>query len=132
MIFQREGCSIINSPSKKMIEQQLKKMKSAGPSSFASLKAIDGSYLQIAGGPQLFAVEYRDKNGCHYRGYQETSSIPFPDGTELSFSAGTLTLNQNEWFQAPQVAELLSSFVAKPEKPELCGWSELDESYKYS
>ena len=134
MRFQRENCSIIDSPSKKMIEQQLKNMKSAGSSSFACLEAVNGSYVQIVGGPQLFAVECKDKNGSHYRGYQEASSIPFPfpDGTQLVFSAGKLTLKQNEWFQAPQIAELLSGFVVKPEMPKLCGWSKLDQSCKYS
>lgn len=127
MRFEREGCKPIERPSHARLKKELARTKSA----FASLTAPDGSYLQFAGGPGLFALELRDKSGRHFRGCQATPVVRFEDGTTLSFSGGSLTLRRDEWFLIGQIAEIAEAFGLGAESP-LVAWRPLNESFDYS
>ncbi len=125
MIFTRENCKPIESPS----EAQIARAISLKKSSFAALTSTDGAYIQAAGGPSLFFIEWRDVTGSHHRGAQATTVVPFPDGTVLSFSAGSVELAKNEWFLASQVNEVLRAFLAGKPFPSWLRWSALSAGY---
>jgi hypothetical protein len=128
MIFTRENCKPINSPTQAQIERSLLLTKS----SYAALTASDGSYLQTAGGPGLFFVEWRDANSVHYRGAQSNPVTPFPNGTVMSFSGGNVELASNEWFLAAQVMEIFGSFLTERPFPSWLHWSPLSPGYTRS
>jgi hypothetical protein len=125
MIFTRENCKPIESPS----EAQIARAISLTKSSFSALTSTDGAYVQAAGGPGLFFIEWRDITGRHHRGAQATPVVPFPDGTVLSFSAGSVELASNEWFLATQVNEILGAFLAGKPFPSWLRWSALSAGY---
>ena len=128
MRLEREGCSPIDQPSEAQIRHSLRLAKS----SFACLTANDGSYLQVAGGPGLFALEFRDNVGRHFRGRQDQPVVKFPDGTTLSFSGGTLTLAQHEWFLLNQVIEAFIAFSAARAAPSYVEWQPLNEHFAFT
>jgi hypothetical protein len=128
MIFTRENCKPIESPT----EAQIARALSLTKSSFAALARADGAYVQVAGGPGLFLVERRDSSGQHYRAAQATPVVPFPDGTILSFSAGNVALARNEWFLAKQATEILVAFLAGASFPVWLQWSTLSASYAHA
>lgn len=127
MRFERQGRKAIDRPSQARVKKELALTKSA----HASLTAADGSYLQFAGGPGLFVVEFRDKSGRHFRGKQATPVVRFEDGTVLFFSGGSMTMKRNEWFLIDQVAEIAGAFSLGVELP-LVEWQPLNGSFGYA
>jgi hypothetical protein len=125
MRFEREGCKAVERPT----EAQIRRGLSLTKSSFASLTAQDGSYLQVAGGPGLFALEFRSASGQHFRGRQHQPVVRFEDGTTLMFSGGTLTLEQCEWFLIDQVAEVFRCFAKGENIPVFITWQPLNAQY---
>jgi hypothetical protein len=121
MIFHREACEPLESPSIDTVAFELSCVKS----SFADLTKPDGSYLQVAGGPGLFLLEYHDSSGQHHRGSQEVSQVPFPNGTILQFSGGNIAMNANEWFLRDQVVEVFSAFIEQRQWPSFIHWGSL-------
>lgn len=119
MELTREHCRPVSSPSEAQIVRALSLMKS----SYCALSAETGAYIQVAGGPGLFFVERHDVDGQHHRASQPSSMVPFPDGTTLSFSAGTIALASTEWLLANQVKELLIAFLAGEAFPSWVQWS---------
>ena len=128
MIFQRDACKPIKSPSAARLDRELSFIKS----SFAHLTSSDGSYLQIAGGPGLFLLEYRDSAGQHHRAMQDVVKVPFPNGTILQFSAGNVPMDSNEWFVRDQVVQILSAFVTRAPWPSFIQWRVLDASFTHN
>lgn len=125
MIFQREGCKPVASPSAAKLDLDLSRVKS----SFAHLSGPDGSYLQVAGGPGLFLLEYHDSSGQHHRAMQEVARVPFPNGTVLQFSAGSITMDANEWFVRDQVVQVFSAFTAQAPWPSFVHWRPLSAAF---
>ena len=125
MIFTRENCKPIESPT----EIQIVRSISLTKSSFAALTAADGAYVQAAGGPGLFFIEWRNMSGHHHRGAQTTPVVPFPDGTVISFSGGNIELARNEWFLAAQVNEVFGAFLTGKPFPSWLRWSALSAGY---
>ena len=127
MRFEREGCKAIARPSQARIKEELAQTKS----SFASLTAADGSYLQFAGGPGLFALEFRDEAARHFRGRQQAPVVRFEDGTILTFSGGSLAMQRHEWFLIDQVVEIAAAFCLGVELP-LVEWKPLNDQFTYA
>jgi len=128
MIFERENCKTITNPSAKVISRELKRLKSYGNSSFASLtyEETNSSYIQVAGGAYLCMLEKRDnKNGIHYRAWQEKPIVPYKDGTELSFSGSSIALNANEWFNIDQVIETFIKYLSNEQDPFYIHWRDI-------
>lgn len=123
MIFERAHCKPFTAT-----ERRVARELSLAKSSFASLTACDGSYLQAAGGPGLFLLEYRATTGAHHRGSQRAPVVPFPDGTVLSFSGGSISLAQNEWFLLKQVVEVFTCFLSHTPFPSWLVWHKLSPS----
>lgn len=124
MKFQREGCKPIASPSAAKLRLELSRARS----SFASMTAGDGSYVQVGGGPGLFVVERRDRDGGHFRARQEPPVTRFEDGVTISFSGSTLALANSEWFLLEQVVSIFSAF-ARGELVSTVHWQRLDEEF---
>lgn len=125
MIFQREGCKPVVSPSRPKLDLELSRVKS----SFAHISGADDAYLQVAGGPGLFLLEYHDQAGQHHRAVQEAARVPFPDGTILQFSAGRVSMNANEWFVREQVVGVFSAFIGKEPWPSFVQWTPLSATF---
>lgn len=123
-MFQREGCKPIASPSEAKLRHELSRAKS----SFASLTADDGAYVQAGGGPGLFVVERRDCDGKHFRARQEPPVTRFDDGVSISFSGSTLAMANSEWFLLDQVVSIFSAF-ARGEPMSSVHWQRLDEHF---
>ena len=95
-------------------------------SSFASLTADDGSYLQIAGGPGLFMLEFHDARRNQFRGFQDEPVAIHPDGTILMSSAGQMPMARAEWFLLRQITEALAAFLEGGDLPEYLRWRSVD------
>lgn len=126
MIFQRNGCKPRLNPSAKQLALELSRTKS----SFASLTAENGSFVQVAGGPGLFAIEYRDSSGNHFRGFQEKPVACHPDGTLLQTSAGSISMARADWFLIGQVSETFASFLHSVPWPSNLHWRALNEQFE--
>lgn len=92
MQLSRPGCKPILSPTEKQIRRALSLTKS----SYMSLTAQDGSFVQVGGGPGLFLLEYRNAEGKHFRATQESAVVPFPDGTILGFTGSEIAMAAEE------------------------------------
>lgn len=125
MIFEREKCKAVANPTAKRVTAELAKTRS----SFASLTAADGGYVQVAGGPGLFVLERRSPNGEHYRAFQDEPVVPFPDGTTIESSAGRILMDRQDWFLLKQAAEVFGTFLSAQAWPQYVRWKKLDASF---
>jgi hypothetical protein len=121
MIFVREHCKPISTPSATRLQRELAFVRS----SFASLTHKNGSYVQVAGGPGLFLLEQRDPTG-HRRAFQAHPVAPHPDGTTLECSAGSIPMNRTDWFLRDQVAEVFLAFSVGRTWPPYVQWRECE------
>ena len=129
MLFECENQSPIHDVSEKAVVDALKRLRSYGPSSFASLTRDDGSYVQVAGGKVTCMLEKRDMaSGKHYRAHQDSPSTPFPDGTILSFSGGDISIKNDEWFNIDQVVEVFTAFLRNQDMPKFVKWRDVTSS----
>jgi hypothetical protein len=130
MILERENTSAIRDPSVEQLTDALRALRSSGPSAFATLTADDGVYLQTAGGPGgLLLEKHTPALGRHFRAFQTPAVVPFPDETELVFSAGRIKLQSGEWFQLRQVVEVFESFLLGKDTPPFVQWRDVSEMF---
>ena len=128
MIFEYERQLPIIDVSEKILFRVLKRLKSYGPSSFASLADETGSYLQVAGGGVTCMLERKDMpSGKQYRGYQDKPCNTFPDGTLLVFSGGEIPLKNDEWFNIDQVTIVFGAFLKGASMPSFVKWRNITE-----
>ena|SRR5450830_4608 len=113
----------VDNPSESQVRTGILKLRSYGPSSFASLTDETGNYLQIAGGGITCMLERRDAlTGRQYRAFQETENKNYPDGTLLVFGGGEIALFANEWFMNTVAAEAFVAFLLKKPLPDSIRW----------
>jgi hypothetical protein len=106
------------------------KLRSYGPSSYASLTDAQGSYLQVAGGGVTCMLEWRDAvNRRHFRAHLDASSKVFPDGTILTFSGGEVKLRADEWLTAPMVEEAFLAFLRGQSLPPSIKWRDISAMF---
>ena len=128
MVFEREGSPPQENLSPQRLTQGLSKLKSYGKSSFASITRPDGSYLQVGGGGTTCLLEWRDaEKGRHLRGFVEDPTVPFEDGTELSFGGGRIALQRDEWLKIELVTEAFVAFSAGEALPPSIHWRDVSE-----
>jgi hypothetical protein len=95
MEFDIEGKEGIPAPTLAQIKRAIKSLRSYGPSSYASLTAADGSYLQVAGGGVTCMVEHFNAgNGTRSRVFHDKPNPVFPDGAILAFRGGNFRCAQ--------------------------------------
>jgi len=127
----RESVQPIDSPSDKRIAASLKLIRSYGKSSYASLTAPDGSWVQVAGGRVTCALERRSSDGRIYRASQDTPVVPPSfDGAELCFGGGSIHLRLHEWFNIGQVTEVFLAFANGRPMPYYVHWREVTEELR--
>lgn len=124
-----EGKQAIQDASDADIARALGALRSSGPHSFMTLSSGGGSYIQVAGGSQTCVIEVRDATtGRHYRAHQFQPHPVFPDGTKLTFGAGTVVLQGDEWFTVAQATSLLINFLGGELLPASApGWRDVTD-----
>jgi len=128
MVLEREGATALTNPSPARLASELKKPKSYGKSSFASLTRSDGSYVQVAGGGVGCMLEWRDTSTkTHSRAFVENPTVPFEDGTELTFGGGRVPLRRDEWLSIKLVIEAFTSFLQGSPFPVSIDWRDMSE-----
>lgn len=133
MILESEKNPPINNPTSKNIKNTIRKLRSYGPSSYASLTDDSGNYLQVAGGGITCMLEWRDAtHHHHYRAHLENPSKVFPDGTILSFSGGEIPLRADEWITASIVERAFESFLKKEIFPTELKWRDISHLFENS
>lgn len=126
MLFEVEKKARMHDPTKAQVSAAITKLRSYGPSSFASLTDEQGNYLQVAGGGLTCLLERRlAANAQHYRAYLATPSGIQPDGTVLAFSGGQVKLQADEWVSAPLVIEVFTAFLQGHELPQAIRWRDI-------
>lgn len=129
--LEREGARVVEDPSCARVKRELEKLRSYGPSAFASLTRSDGSYVQVAGGGVGCMLEWRDAlNQKHYRGHLGEPQVPFPDGAPLTFTGGSIPLRRDEWFRIDQVSEVFCAFLDGKSFPSFVQWREISELFE--
>jgi hypothetical protein len=130
MVIEREGGKVIEDPSSEVIERELRKLRTYGSSTFASITASDGSYLQVAGGGVTAMLEKSDCHQRHFRAWQDNPVVPPEfDGSALVFSAGNVHLGRHEWFRIDQVIEAFKAFNAGKDLPAFIKWRDISEMF---
>ncbi|QBE62070.1 hypothetical protein EWM63_02960 [Pseudoduganella lutea] len=113
-------------PTTAQVIAAITKLRSYGPSSFASLTDAHGNYLQVAGGGLTCLLERRTAAGAqHFRAYLEKPSGIHPDGTTLAFSGGQVKLRADEWISAPLVIDAFTAFLQGHELPQTIRWRDI-------
>ena len=122
MIFQRENCKPFAYTTQERVAFELKRTKQ----SFVILTAEDGAYIQAGGGPTLYVLEYKNMAGVHQRAYQVEPVVPFPDGTILSFSGSSISMDRHDWMLSNQVVEAFDAFATAQPWPSFVYWRRLN------
>lgn len=130
MRLEVEGRAPRENPTAAEVRAAVLKLRSCGPSSFASITDDRGSYLQVGGGGVGCVLERRDVvEGRHYRGYHDSPSKVFPDGTVLPFGGGTVAMKADEWFTARVVADGFVAFLEERPLPESIRWRDISSMF---
>ena len=113
------------------IRREISRLRSYGPSSFATLTDNYGNFVQVAGGGVTCMLERGDSiHGVKFRAYQDKRSAVFLDGTVLAFSGGEIPLRSNEWFSAGDADELFVSFLNGEDCPGHIKWRDITSIFK--
>jgi hypothetical protein len=131
MRLEAENKSPIQNATAADVRAALSKLRSYGPSSYASLTDVHGSYLQVAGGGVTCMLEWRDAvTGHHFRAHNDTPNKVFPDGTILSFSGGEVKLKSDEWLTIPTVEKAFLAFLASEPLSSLIKWRDISAIFE--
>ncbi|OXI29592.1 hypothetical protein [Burkholderia aenigmatica] len=123
MQFEIEGKVGISVPTAAQISRAIKALRSYGPSSYASLTNVGGSYVQIAGGGVTCMVEHFDAGTkARLRAFHDKPNPVFPNGTILVFRAGNIPMRSDEWFMSTQVIEIFTAFLNSSAFPVYVQW----------
>ena len=129
MTFEIEGKPPAMADKFAQVEKGLRKLKSYGPHSFASLTHENGSYIQVAGGGQTCVIEKRSADGTHLRAYLETPRVPFEGEQTLVFGGGRITMQPNEILAIDGVIELFRVFFGKDDAPDWVHWRDMSAMF---
>lgn len=128
MVFERESVKPVNSPTAARLARELKRLKSHGKSSFASLTRDGGSYVQVAGGGVTCMVERRDmETRTQWRAFVRAPTVSFEDGTELVFHGGRIPLRRDEWLNVRTATDIFTAFLEGKPFPANIGWRDISE-----
>jgi len=131
MLFEVEKKTPVESAEAADVRAVIPKLRSYGPSSYASLTDAQGNYLQVAGGGVTCMLEWRDAvNRRHYRAHLDAPSKVFPEGAILSFSGGEVKLRADEWLTAPMVEEAFLAFLKGEPLPASLQWRDISSMFE--
>lgn len=123
MKFEREGGAAIVEPSAKRIALEIRRLKSYGKSSFASLTRADGSYVQVAGGGVGCLVERRETGPL--AGLHAEADRLLCRRDRLVFGGGRIALLRDEWIRAEMVVGIFEAFRVGGPFPTEIGWRDV-------
>lgn len=99
-------------PTEKQMRASIARLRSFGPSSFASLSDEAGNYVQVAGGGIACLLERHEAStGRRFRGFKDHVNPNYPNGTLLVFGAGEIALQSDEWFHQNEAADVFAAFL---------------------
>lgn len=131
MRLEVEKSTPVDNPSPAVLRKAISKLRSYGPTSYASLIDASGNYLQVAGGGVTCSLERRDAvNRRHYRAHLGAPSKAFPDGTLLVFSGGEIKLQADEWLISALVEDAFLAFMEDTPFPEAIQWREMTAMFE--
>lgn len=123
MLLQVENKPARKNPRPVDVQRALSMLRSYGPSSYASLTDMQGSYLQVGGGGLTCVLERRDAvDGRQYRAHVDTPRLVHPDGTMLTFGGGAIPLQADEWIPVSLVTEAFIAFLGHATLPPALRW----------
>lgn len=123
MILEAENQEPLKIVSFAKVEQTLRKLKSYGPSSFASLTSLDGSYVQVAGGRVTCILEYKSSNSNSLsRAYLTEKRAPFEGIQTLMCGAGHIKMMPDEILFIDDVIPVFEAFYLGTAFPEVVLW----------
>ena len=127
MRLEVENKPAVDGATEKQIRSAIAKLRSYGPSSFASITSSDGDYLQVGGGGITCTLERRDAaTGRHFRAHSLQPNRIHPDGTILAFGREQeIRLMSDEWLTADLVADAFCRFLKLEPLPEVVAWREI-------
>jgi hypothetical protein len=129
MRFEVENKPHLDGVTEKQIRSAVSKLRGYGPSSFASITAPDGSYLQVGGGGITCTLERRDADTKrHFRAHSLQPTRIHPDGTILAFGRGQeIRMMSDEWLTVDLVADAFCCFLKREALPGILGWREITD-----
>ncbi|MBX9432492.1 hypothetical protein KY487_25030 [Ralstonia pseudosolanacearum] len=123
MQLETQNKPVIAAPTANQIRMRIRSLKSYGPSSYASLADTAGSYVQVAGGGITCMVERFDaETEARFRAFHGHPNPVYPDGTILSFGAGSIPMKSDEWFASDQVSDIFIAFLTGSPFPGGIRW----------
>ena len=126
MKFEMEKKLPKSNPTEKQVRASIARLRSFGPSSFASLSDEAGNYVQVAGGGITCLLERREAStGRRFRGFKDGRNPNYPDGTLLVFGAGEIALQSDEWFQQNEAADVFAAFLSGRDVYAAIKWREI-------
>jgi len=126
MRLEVEGRVAIDDASEAEIKKALRRLRSYGPSSYASLTRSNGDYVQVAGGGVSCMMERREAaTNRHFRAYKDRNHPVFADGTILSFAGGQIPLKADEWFDISEITEAFLAFRNGSEFQSFVSWRDI-------
>lgn len=131
MLFEVEKKTPVENARASDVRAVIPKLRSYGPSSYASLTDAQGNYLQVAGGGVTCMLEWRDAaNKRHFRAHLGAPSNVFPEGTILSFSGGEVKLRADEWLTTSIVEEAFLAFLKGNSLPASLQWRDISAMFE--
>ena len=129
MRFEVENKPPVDGVTERQIRGAVAKLRSYGPSSFASITSHDGSFLQVGGGGITCTLERREGvTGRHFRAYSLQPNRIHPDGTILAFGRGQeIRLMSDEWLTADLVADAFCRFLKHEALPGVLAWRDITD-----
>ena len=122
MILEIEGKAPIENPSEHVVRDNVMSLRSH-LSTFGSLTDATGNYVQVAGGRPWCMVEWRQTKPLqHSRAYTTINRRPYKDGAPIHFTAGPVSLREDEWILQKQAAEIFIAFLKGDEFPDFVCW----------
>jgi hypothetical protein len=110
------------------VEKTLRKLRSYGPQSYASLTRQDGPYLQVAGGGVTCVLEMRDPQASkHWRAHLGQAKVPFEGEQTLMFGGGNLTIWPDEVLFIDDVVAVFRAFFDGEALPKEIKWRDISQ-----
>ena len=125
-----EGHEPQASPSSLAVESWLRKLRSVGKYSYATLSKENGEYIQVAGGRVTWVLEHRTAQGVQSRAFLSSPRTAMRGGLTMSFAKGNIVaFTPEECLFIDDVVLAFHSFINDEPFPGHIYWRTLDENY---
>ena len=126
MLLEMENCRPITQPTERQVLDAVLSLDRMGPT-YGSLTSESGDYVQVAGGRPWCMAEWRRREPMvHCRATTTSNRTPYNDGASIHFTAGPVSLRQDEWLLRKQAAEIFVAFLNSRPFPGYIDWRVID------